>query len=118
MNVNYNDVIEYEVDISGTVHTQIEESSVSGESRGRSSSIVLEFRHRQIEGFTLHSVGECQLNYASAKTTNSSIVILIRMSRVEYGVEEIPLEQELEENDEEIPLEQELEENDVVAQSA
>ncbi|BAT84432.1 hypothetical protein VIGAN_04180800, partial [Vigna angularis var. angularis] len=60
-------------------HTQIEESSVSGESRGRSSSIVLEFRHRQIGGFTLHSVGECQLNYASAKTTNSSTVILIRI---------------------------------------
>ncbi|WVZ14507.1 hypothetical protein V8G54_012073 [Vigna mungo] len=39
------------------VHTQIEKNSVSGESRGRSSSIVLEFRHRQIGGFTLHSVG-------------------------------------------------------------
>ncbi|KOM38153.1 hypothetical protein LR48_Vigan03g153500 [Vigna angularis] len=70
-------------DLVHTIHAQIEKNSVSGESRGRSSSIVLEFRHRQIGGFTLHSVGEGQLNYASAKTTNSSTVIPIRMSLVE-----------------------------------
>ena len=66
------------------VHTQIEKNSVSGESRGRSSSMVLEFRHRQIGGFTLHSVGMGQLNYVSAKTTNSSTFIPIRMSRVKW----------------------------------
>ncbi|WVZ15945.1 hypothetical protein V8G54_013511 [Vigna mungo] len=54
-----------------TVYAQIEKNGVSGESRGRSSSIVLEFSYRL-------------LNYASAKTTNSSTVIQIRMSRVEY----------------------------------
>ncbi|KOM28805.1 hypothetical protein LR48_Vigan588s001300 [Vigna angularis] len=106
MIVNYNDVLEYELDISGTVHAEIEEDGVSGESRGRSLSIVLEFRHRLVRGFTLRSVEEGQLNYASAKMTNSSTIIQIRMSRVEYilhglkdVVEEIPLEQVLEDAD-------------------
>ncbi|KOM26724.1 hypothetical protein LR48_Vigan307s000900 [Vigna angularis] len=75
------------------VDTQVEENNVSGESRGRSSSIVFEFRHRQIGGFTLLVLEKDQLNYASAKTTDSSTVIQIRMSHV---VAEIPLEQELE----------------------
>ncbi|BAT82279.1 hypothetical protein VIGAN_03226300 [Vigna angularis var. angularis] len=30
------------------VHTQVKENNVNGESRGRSSSIVFEFRHRQL----------------------------------------------------------------------
>ncbi|KOM58044.1 hypothetical protein LR48_Vigan11g107700 [Vigna angularis] len=57
------------------VHTQVEKNNVSGESRGRSSSIVFEFRHRQIGGFTLLVLEKDQLNYASAKTTDSSTVI-------------------------------------------
>ncbi|KOM53571.1 hypothetical protein LR48_Vigan09g223000 [Vigna angularis] len=64
------------------VDTQVEENNVSGESRGRSSSIVFEFRHRQIGGFTLLVLEKDQLNYASAKTTDSSTVIQIRMSHV------------------------------------
>ncbi|KOM58572.1 hypothetical protein LR48_Vigan11g160600 [Vigna angularis] len=35
------------------IHTQVEKNNVSGESRGRSSSIVFEFRHRQLGGFIL-----------------------------------------------------------------
>ncbi|WVZ20297.1 hypothetical protein V8G54_007619 [Vigna mungo] len=67
-----------------------------------SQSERVRVRYAKASGFA--GVGEGQLNYASAKTTNSSIVIQIWMSRVEYlmhadDVEEVPLEQVLEGDD-------------------